>query len=260
LTAHPLLLLVSKAFYRAEREKIGQPRVIIELREERHMNLVNQKYVAIEKERRFVVALSLAWAVAVVAGMIYLVQYRDTPGLAAPRADWPAESRLALNQDGDTLVMIAHPRCPCTKASVAELSRMMAAAQGKLSAYVVFVKPEGLSVDWEKTDLWASAAAIPGVSVMVDQNGVEAENFQAATSGQSMLFDNKGRLLFSGGITGSRGHEGDNDGKSAVLSLAETGKAEKNATPVYGCPLFAKEQGLVGQARKSEEKNVPHRQ
>jgi hypothetical protein len=113
----------------------------------------------------------------------------------------------------------------------------MAQTQGRVTAFVLFLKPAGFSDDWEKTDLWQSAASIPGVNVVADEDGVEAGCFHAVTSGQTVLYDAEGRLLFSGGITGSRGHSGDNAGRSAIVSLLNTGEAEAAETFVFGCPL-----------------------
>lgn len=115
----------------------------------------------------------------------------------------------------------------------------MAHSQGLVNANAVFVKPAGLAVAWAETDLWSSANNIPGVIVTVDENGVEAQRFESATSGQAALYSAEGQLLFSGGITGARGHAGDNDGRSAILSLLLTGKTAKTQTPVFGCPLVA---------------------
>jgi hypothetical protein len=115
--------------------------------------------------------------------------------------------------------MLAHPKCPCTRASIGELAAIMAHCQGRLNAYVLFMKPEGFTEDWEKTDLWQSASQIPDVQVISDPSGEEARRFSAVTSGQTLLYDLKGELLFSGGITPSRGHSGDNAGKSAIVSI-----------------------------------------
>jgi hypothetical protein len=114
----------------------------------------------------------------------------------------------------------------------------MAQSQGRVTAYVLFLKPAGFSEDWEKTDLWQSAANIPGVTAVIDDGGAEARRFHAATSGQTILYDAEGRLLFSGGITGSRGHSGDNAGRSAIVSLVNAGAADRAETFVFGCPLF----------------------
>jgi hypothetical protein len=52
------------------------------------------------------------------------------------------------------------------------------------------------------------------------------------------LYDQSGHLQFSGGITGSRAHQGDNAGRQSLLALL-SGRNARTATNVYGCPLFA---------------------
>lgn len=172
-------------------------------------------------------------------GLALLWNYENAPGSAgAPPSEWPLDSGIHLATDRATLIMLTHPHCPCSRASMGELARLMAQAQGRVTAYALFVKREGTSDDWEKTDLWQSAASIPGVNIVVD-DGVEAERFHAETSGQTVLYDAEGHLLFSGGITGSRGHSGDNAGRSAIVSLLNSGEAEQAETSVFGCPLFS---------------------
>ena len=78
---------------------------------------------------------------------------------------------------------------------------MVAQSGGTIHPHVVFFKPSGTAEDWEQTDLWKSAAAIPGVAVSIDVDGAEAQRFQATTSGHTLLYDAEGKLLFSGGIT-----------------------------------------------------------
>jgi hypothetical protein len=190
--------------------------------------------------RRLVILTSLTlWLLFVGVGLSVLLSYENTPALAAkPSTLWPAESLIQRTSDRATLVMIVHPHCPCSRASMGELALLMAQSQGRVVAYVLFLKPAGFSADWEKTDLWQSAASIPGVTPIVDYDGVEASRFHAMTSGQTFLYDAGGRLLFTGGITMARGHAGDNAGRSAIVSLLNTGAAEQTETPVFGCPLF----------------------
>jgi hypothetical protein len=193
------------------------------------------------KARVLLLVACALWVSATGVGIGFLWDYENTPGTAAAApAHWPEGSRLRRSAGGATLVLLAHPHCPCTRASIGELSRLMAQAEGRVTAYVLFVKPQGFAVEWEKTDLWSSAAAIPGVQVVRDDAGVEALHFRAATSGQVTLYDRAGRLLFSGGITSARGHAGDNAGRAAIVSLLNTDEAGLRETPVFGCPLFAK--------------------
>jgi len=172
-------------------------------------------------------------------GLSYLWTYESTPGLAAAAPlSWPADSQLQPASDRASLVMLVHPQCPCTRASIGELAAIMAHCEGRVNAYVLFMKPEGSAENWEKTDLWQSAAKIPGVSVISDPNGEEAQRFHAVTSGQTLLYDTKGQLLFTGGITASRGHSGDNAGRSAIVSLINREVPDTTETSVFGCPLF----------------------
>jgi len=106
------------------------------------------------------------------------------------------------------------------------------------------VKPAGLPEDWEQTDLWRRAAVIPGVDLTRDDDGAEARRFGAATSGQTVVYDGDGHLLFSGGITAARGHEGDNAGRSAIVSLLASRGAEPTSTPVFGCSLLGTQEGV----------------
>jgi hypothetical protein len=193
----------------------------------------------VKRGRLVLLASFMLWVLVVGVGVSLLWDYENTPGVAAePPPQWPAESQIQRAPDGYTLVLLVHPHCPCTRATIGELASLMAHTQGRLTAYVLFLKPTGFSADWEKTDLWQSAASIPGVYAVVDDGGAEASRFHAATSGQTMLYEKDGRLLFSGGITASRGHSGDNEGRSAIVSIVNAGSAESAHTFVFGCPLF----------------------
>lgn len=180
---------------------------------------------------------AIGWIVAVAFGLRILFQYENTPGRigALPRM-WP-ESRIVPATDRPTMVMLAHPRCPCTAASVGELAQIMARLQGKVATYVLLVTPKNAGRAWDDTSLRRSAESIPGVTVVFDIDGTEAGRFGAETSGHTLLFASDGKLLFSGGITGSRGHAGDNAGESAIISLVNNQEPPRTRTLVFGCAL-----------------------
>ena len=52
--------------------------------------------------------------------------------------------------------------------------------------------------------MWASAAAIPGARVVADEDSTQAAAFGAFVSGQTLAYDARGRLAFSGGVTAAR--------------------------------------------------------
>lgn len=180
---------------------------------------------------------AIIWAAAVAFGLGSLFQYENTPGpVGALSQEWP-NTQIERASDRPTLVMLAHPRCPCTVASVGELAQIMARLQGNVAAYVLLAKPTESGPDWEDTNLKRSAEAIPGVKVISDPDGVEARRFGAETSGHTLLFGADGHLLFSGGITGSRGHAGDNAGESAIVALVNNQTPTRTRTLVFGCSL-----------------------
>ena len=176
-----------------------------------------------DRKRSILLGLGLAiWLSAVVAGISILRTYSFNPGVAGtPGERWPVASHIPRPPGQFTLVMAIHPHCPCSRASIGELSILMAHSDGMLAAFVVFVQPPGFDENWTKSDIWSSAGAIPGVIRIVDR-GAEANLFGAATSGQTMVYDPRGRLRFSGGITAARGHYGDNVGVSTIARLIDT--------------------------------------
>ena len=68
---------------------------------------------------------AIVWVAAVAFGGRVLFQYENTPGRvgALPPA-WPA-AQIERATDRPTLVMLAHPHCPCTAASIGELAQIM---------------------------------------------------------------------------------------------------------------------------------------
>jgi hypothetical protein len=192
------------------------------------------------KGRVWLWALGFLWLAAVGAGLGVLWRYDNEPGVGANApARWPADSMFALAIGRPTLVVLAHPQCSCTRATLGEWAEALARANTRPKTYILFLKPEGFSDDWAQSDLWRTAAALPGVTVVRDDDGREARRFGAATSGQTLLYDSNGALLFSGGITGARAHAGDNAGRSSLVALLNHGQPDRTGTSVFGCPLFA---------------------
>ena len=182
------------------------------------------------------------WLAVIAVAMAWILHYSNTPGEAgAVPPVWPAGSAIAPDARQPTLLLFAHPRCPCTRATLGELARLLADCQGRVQAQVWFLQPAGAGADWTNAALPQAAAAIPGLAIHWDADGREAARFHAETSGQTMLYDARGQLLFQGGITISRGHEGDNPGRRVLTALLNgSGPATAGApvrTPVFGCSL-----------------------
>ncbi len=184
------------------------------------------------------VAACVLWLLVIGVGLDRLWAFAQTPGPGATAPGmWPASSPLPRKNGLPTLVMFVHPQCSCSRASIGELALLMAHTQGRVAAHVIIYRPSDAEPEWEHTDLWTSAAAIPGVQVTSDEDAAEAAVFGVAVSGQTLLYDAAGQLTFSGGITDARGHSGDNAGRSALLSLVNGRSSTVTRTPVFGCFL-----------------------
>jgi len=184
----------------------------------------------------FPIVCGTVWLATAAACLAMLWRAENTPGIRMPvPAHWPLASRISPARGMATLLMFAHPQCPCTRAGVGELEKLIAQCNGRVRVHVIFYKPPGASDEWAHTDLWRSAAAIPGVEVQCDEHGAEAALFGANTSGYVVLYDQAGQLRFNGGITSERGHSGDNEGRSAIVAIL-TGRPPRITTmPVFGC-------------------------
>ena len=84
---------------------------------------------------------------------------------------------------------------------------------------------------------WQEVERIPQALATVDIEKNEIRAFRSTTSGEVFIYDDGGRLLFHGGITSARAHEGENVGSLAALQWLQNKKSRINHTPTYGCPL-----------------------
>lgn len=183
-------------------------------------------------------ALVALWGILVAAGIMYWADYERTPGMAASaQAQWPLSPTLQRDARRPTLVVVLHPKCPCSEATLSELSALMDRWLHDVRAYVVFMHlDEGQGVD-DESSLRKAASRIAGVEVIDDRDAGILRHLGAFTSGQTYLYDAQGRLVFQGGITPVRGQTGTNRGSLAIASYLESNAVRDRQTPVYGCLL-----------------------
>jgi hypothetical protein len=201
--------------------------------------------------QRRVRLIPLVWGLCVCIGLGLVIQHDLTAGREVdPPLLWPdpAESLLpneavpksepaTLGERAEGVVLLfLHPHCPCSRASLDELTRVLAASATSVRAFVVFVKPSGTPQYWEESGLWDAAKKVPGLRVVSDEGGHLAQLFRATHSGQICLY-RRGRLVFHGGVTAGRGHSGQNvASESLARQLADARGV--SCSPVFGCPLL----------------------
>lgn len=182
--------------------------------------------------------LAPVWIAAVAVGFFLLLDYKHIPGEAAtPPAKWPEQTSLPAPAGRPILLVFSHPHCPCTRATFRELEQILSQVHFRIDVRVIFVGVADGPTALEKISL-LSSAQLPLAEIHCDEGDL-ARQFQVKTSGHVLLYNAPGQLCFSGGVTASRGHEGDSPGGIALTSWIRTGAGELANAPVYGCPLFA---------------------
>lgn len=177
------------------------------------------------------------WLGMIAGGYGWLLRYSFANGRAStvPRALPPSlssPSPLARPQ----LFLALHPRCPCSRATVRELAKILTLAPNASEVTVLMYKPAAEPDSWVNGVLLDECRRL-SCQIRVDPDGHLAVSLGSLTSGHVQLYDTDGRLLYHGGVTASRGHEGDNAGERALVEILRGRPASRKSMPVFGCPI-----------------------
>jgi hypothetical protein len=177
-------------------------------------------------------ALVAAWIAALAYGSHVMMTYDTTAGRSAKRAPAVSSSKVRAW----TCVMVVHPDCPCTRASLSALREIVARYNERVEFRIVMVSetPRLDSPNFE------AACKIPEAAVSWITPQRADELYDSYTSGQAFILDRNGDVAFSGGITPGRG----TDKPEFALQLFESvlaGKPVRKSSPVYGCELQTEE-------------------
>lgn len=172
--------------------------------------------------------------------MAALLTFDQTAGaVSGVPAQWPSASVIKRPGRNGALLVFVHPYCSCTVATLHEIATLSVGGEsrnGRPSTTVLFYRPRNSG--WRPGKLWSQVEKeIPGAHPAWDDDGREARRFGARTSGYTLLYDAKADLLFKGGVTGSRGHEGGNMGIDQLRASIDTGQPAPRGPLVFGCAL-----------------------
>lgn len=165
---------------------------------------------------------------------IWRYSLAPAPATRAP-AKWPDDMPSA-GSGRARLAVFVHPKCPCSVATMRELAKLQG-ARGRVDVVAWFMVPDNDSADFVKGSSWTIASQIPRTQLRLDPGAIVAKRFGASGSGAVLFYDAQGALAFNGGITPSRGHEGDSPGRRDLLALLEGNEPPSAASPLYGCSL-----------------------
>lgn len=183
------------------------------------------------------------WLAAMAGGWALLQSHEYTPG-ERPRHEAAGRGHHLeiLPGNGQPVVFFfAHPRCPCTLNSFSELNDVLA-RHPAAKAMVVFTVPQAADTRWLDTTLVRQTNAHPRMEAIFDRGGFIANAFGAAISGTTMVFDADGKLVYHGGLTSSRSHEGSGPGVPDLHeALSGSPRVELAEHEVFGCRLILPE-------------------
>jgi len=202
----------------------------------------------ISRRRLGTAALVACWFAASAGVWAWTVAYGTTTaqppqhGFADPAPPAPG---LPRSTGRPTLYLFMHPRCPCTRATIAQLQQVLTAPGLDDAAIpelmVVSTIPSDASENddgWRRSETIRLALELPNASLVEDLGGSIARHFGAVASGSVVLYAADGRLLFAGGVTVSRGHEGDSLGADNLRRrLLDPDHPRPFTAPALGCRL-----------------------
>ena len=192
-----------------------------------------------------VAAATALWLMAVFGGAAVLLDYSFSGDLtvAAPARYQPsADSVSGAGKANDGRIQVfafLHPRCPCSRATLIQLAEVARQNHSIATLQVVFFCPADQQDSWAQHELWDLAAHRAGLSCRVDRGGLLTREFGVQTSGHILVFDQSGRRVFSGGITSSRGHEGESLGSQLLSKICCGLEIAPVELPVFGCAIIA---------------------
>lgn len=188
----------------------------------------------------WLVALAV-WVVMVAFGFCVLTSYSLTAGptgIGSLAGIYKPPSPEAVTLDRPWQLLIGlHPKCPCSNSSVVELRKLMELNSDRVRCRALVFVPKHVPRDWAETSCVAELRSIPGVITEFDYGGERLQDVGILTSGGTILYDRSDKILFQGGITPSRGHEGPNLGSESITAIVEGRECATTVTPIFGCRM-----------------------
>ncbi len=146
---------------------------------------------------------------------------------------------LTVPSGSPVLILALHPQCSCSRATLHELRRVLDAAGARPPAvYILLFRPSRRPAEWRDEGVFSASSLPRNATVLPDEDGQFAASLHADTSGEVVLYGGDDHLLFQGGVTASRGHEGPSAGSERLQATLRSGTAASGVSSVFGCNLF----------------------
>lgn len=198
-----------------------------------------------------VTALLCGWCVLLVGGFAAFGTYARTPG-AITTPSRAGVANVPVTGTGYTIVLGVHPKCTCTRATIAQLRGLLDSEPNIRSVLVLVSRPVGSFSDWERSELPQLFARMRDTRIEDDEGHTRADALGIATSGSVVLFDSAGRACYWGGLTPERGQVGDAPGIDMIRAIVHGTVLTQASSAVFGCPLESTVPNVAQVARGKE--------
>ncbi len=179
-----------------------------------------------------------AWIVAIAAGFLAIQAHESTPGRAgAVPGSWPSGSPLPGASGRPEVVMAVHPKCSCSRASLAILGEVVGGSRSAARIRLLVYRPADTDACWSGDSLMQLASGIPGAEAVDDPGGAESRRFGLLTSGAVAAFDATGNLRFAGGLNDGRASTSSAAGAKSLADVLAGLVPETSDGDVFGCPI-----------------------
>lgn len=177
-----------------------------------------------------------AWGCGLGLGMLAMVRFELQAGKAGtPPSYLPSVVAPPAERAAGTVIVFIHPECACSQATLTNLRDI--ASELPSARFVVEFESEGKSAHAIlSSSNYRLAADIRSAEIEIDY-GTKAKVFHAQTSGETFVYSPAGELLYSGGITASRGEPGSNVGLDAIVDCLRHRSPKVRHMPTFGCAL-----------------------
>jgi hypothetical protein len=192
------------------------------------------------------------WLSSIVVGFWILLEHNTDPGRVSSAIDElnttlvrsyvepiPAEYLADFVPEAGTVhvIMALHPKCPCTRTTLAELEHVLALQKERAKCTFLVTLPSNESMSWIDTDTVTFAKKLPTAEIVIDVDSERANQLDLLNSGALLLLHSNGTVSFRGGITSGRTCSVENPGSRAVSDLLRGDVVDPITTPVFGCSL-----------------------
>jgi len=194
-----------------------------------------------KKSRIFACAVLIVPLVTGLVGLVVLADYSSRPGNPGEMSKKVAAGQSLPEQPtaarSKQVLVFYHPKCSCTVATARNLLKLIPKTRGDYRVVAFAYCPKNQPASWIESRCTTEFRDIPGLELKLDRGGKSSQHFGVEVSGHVLVYDSEGNLIFDGGLTPYRAHEGDCRATYHLVDCLNSEANQLTSWPVFGCKL-----------------------